>query len=258
MLDLYMRQYLLEKSVISNEDAYSPEKAEPYLERFKEEYALSDGDIAAIKSGEMEQIIPVFLHFDGAGALEANLKAYQTDNDLSDHEMESLWKSGKILQILPEYIHSDPMLYNRFVRTAIDNVRHFISDRLILRKARQMRTYDFLCLACQEIKGAHHIFIGISGSGESLAAIAGEYTGKAFQGDDKLAYDSICELINCVTGLFASELSKESVAMDIVPPRYFRNGTVSSNGLLYCLPAVLVGAAIDIVFIFDSDFSVDC
>ena len=252
MLDLYLRQYLLEKVDIAKANPDNPGEIGQYLEGFMEEYGLSEGDIDAIRSGEPERITPIFLRFDDAEAIEANLKAYQADNGLSNHDMEELWKNGQILRILPDYIHSDPRYYNRFVRLTVESLIRFISGKLVLRKSRQLRAYDFSNLSYQELKGAHNIFLGLSGGEAALAAVAGKYAGKSFHSMDGLAFDSLCEMINCINGLYASALSLENVSLEIALPGRSRDGIIRSNGVLYCLPAVVDGAEIDIIFSFDT------
>lgn len=276
MFGLYFGRYLFEKGIAAKEEIddipdlpypvcidkliekgrFSREEAEKHFLGFKGEYGLGDEAINAIDSGDMERIASAFLRFDDAGAMEANLKAYQKENGFTDVEMEALWKNGGILRIIPDYIHSDPMIYNRFVKLTLECVVRFVEGALILKKARQTRDCDVACLACQELKGAHRVFLGISGEGSNLKAFAEKYAGKEFPEMNDKAYDSVCELINTINGLFASALSKENIRLEIAVPHHYERKTLRSAGLIYRLPAVVGDAEIEFVFSFDNSVNI--
>lgn len=276
MFSLYFNQYLSDINVAINADNddiaslpypeyidklvergnFTRTEAEAYAAGFIEAYGLGGGAMDAVNAGDVAKIVPVFLNFDESGAIEADLKAYQKDNRLTDAQMEELWKNGGILRVIPEYVHSDPGYYNRFVALTVESIARFISDRIVLRKARHMDSYSFSRLAYQELKGAHRIFLGFSGSEESLLAAASRYANREFAEMNDKAYDCLCELINTINGLYASELSKERVHLEIGLPGHQKGKTISSNGTLYCLPVSFGGAEMDVVFSFDAELQI--
>jgi len=276
MFEIYFGRYLIEKGIVSQsaiddiagtrypvfvdelieKNCFTRDEAEAHLSGFKTEYDLCDDDIDAINSGDISRIAPVFLHFDDAVAIEANLSAYQKDNHLTDAEMENLWKDGGILRILPEYVRNDPKYYNRFVLLTLENILRFITGDVVLRKARQARDYAITRMSCQELKGAHRIFLGFAGCDGNLLAVANMYAKKEFAGKDNKAFDSLCELINTINGIYASELSNEKVNLEIDVPGIYTGKTLKSNGMIYCLPVLLNGVEIEIVFSFDTDLCI--
>gem|GEM_PF-2180525 len=272
MFGLYFGHYLLENNHITKAEAdsivglhypacldtlveagaFTKEEGAAYFAQYLTEAELTSEDVGVIDSGNLTRILSVFLHFDEEGAIEANLAAYQKEHHLSDEEMETLREEGDIVRLFPEYVNRDPAYYNRFVKITLESISRFVSDRVIIKKAHQARDYDFHCMACQELKGSHHIFLGIAGEEGNLLAVVNRFTGKGYDTLHDKAYDSICEFINTVNGMYASELSKENVYFNIVPPYYHTGGVIGTNGLVYSLPLVIDGAEVDVLFSFDT------
>jgi hypothetical protein len=241
---------LMEKGYLAKDDASR------HVAGFLQECGLDSSGLDAFNSGDSERITQLFLHFDDAAAVDANLKAFQKENGYSDEEIDILKNSEEIKTLFPMYIHSDPQYYNRFVIMAVENIRRFVSSSLLFKKAVPLRAYPFSCLACQDLKGAHRVFLGIAGEPGQMAMIASRYAKKDFKEMNTKAYDSICELINCANGLFATELSTENIVLDIKVPSFHDNRTVVSDGFIYKLPVAADGAEIDILFSFDTNLTI--
>lgn len=64
LLNLQGNSYLKFVQVLTENNILSIEEIENYLVQFKKDYNLSDSDLDAIKSGDIDQIIPVFVDID--------------------------------------------------------------------------------------------------------------------------------------------------------------------------------------------------
>ena len=235
----------------------SGDAANQSLEDFKNEYCLSDADLYVISRGDISRIIPLFINFNATKMIAEYLRVYQIDNELSDEEMEMRREPEQLRRILPKYLLSDSAHYNRFVNHAINAVVRMISKNTILKKARSTREFFFECFAYQVMRGAHHIFFGFAGDGGNLLAIADTFARRKFTEMDIVAFDSVCEFINTVSGSYASELSYENILMEVTPPVSYTDVTLRSKSSLYCLPIVIDGAEIEMVFSFDGNVIVD-
>lgn len=71
--------------------------------------------------------------------------------------------------------------------------------------------------AMQAMEGDHYLISGFAGCSDSLLAIANPFAGEEFDAVDLDALDAVGEFTNCINGLFASELSKEGVDIDMLP-----------------------------------------
>ncbi|MCL1827888.1 MAG: chemotaxis protein CheX [Oscillospiraceae bacterium] len=277
MFGLYFGHYLSEHGIVPEADiakiaalpypAFTDElvgkklltrdEALKHLSEFKAEYDLSDDDVEAINSGDLKKIIPVFIFFDASEAVDETLKVYQRDSGITEAEVEKLRSSGEYKNLLPGFIYTDPVYYNRFVGKTIEGIIRCISDKVILKKAYAAQKFDFEHLACQELKGEHRIFLGISGSEDSLHAVAGKYAKRELPKMIDAAYeDSLCEFINCINGLYASELSNENIRLEISLPAHGSDKTLVSESSLYCLPVTVDGVETVFIFSFDNNVSI--
>ncbi|MDE5825791.1 MAG: chemotaxis protein CheX, partial [Lachnospiraceae bacterium] len=76
----------------------------------------------------------------------------------------------------------------------------------------------------------------ISAPDNGLLAIANHFTEDTYSTVDADALDNVGEFINCVNGLFATNLSYDDVAIDMNSPEYSIDGPFVSNEKLYVIP----------------------
>ena len=71
---------------------------------------------------------------------------------------------------------------------------------------------------------------------QHLPAIANHFTEDTYETVDADALDNVGEFINCVNGLFATNLSYDDVTIDMNSPEYSVDGPFISNEKLYVIP----------------------
>ena len=74
---------------------------------------------------------------------------------------------------------------------------------------------------------------------------------------DLFAFDSVCEFINCVNGLYASELSLRNVQVDMVPPTFYQSGRVTAEDKLLIVPIYVQNRKIRIVIATDTGVKIE-
>ena len=180
--------------------------------------------------------------------LETLLEEYKKANQFTDQELEAL-KSGDIDRIIPVFVDMDTPLLGECVGLAIRNVIRFINSEVVLKRAYRVKDYSFDGLAFQQMKGDHDIFLGFAGRDKALLEIANPFAKEQYTSLDEDAYDSVCEFINCINGMFASKLSHEDIHIDMTPPGYYINQTLASEGDIYIVPMIINGEQTDIVVV---------
>ncbi len=180
--------------------------------------------------------------------IEALLEEYKNENQFTDLELDAL-KSGDIDRIIPIFVNVDTPFSGECISLAIRNLIRFIDNNIVLKKAYKVRNYLFTSLASQQLKGDHNIFVGFAGNDTALLQIANTFAKEQFNTLDEDAYDSVCEFINCINGLFASKLSYENIHFDITPPSYYTNQTLTTEGDIYIVPTLINGKQTDIVVV---------
>ena len=276
MFGLYFGHYLVERRVLSKPDAAAIEdlgypdfidalveknyctkdEAEKHLQNYKADHALDDEAVGILSAGRLEDIVPLFIKFDASRAVRDNIEAFKKDAGLTDDEAEKLEQDGELRWAIPDFVQKDPLFHSQFIFMAVENFSRLISKKFVMRRARMVETYHFGGLAYQALKGAHRTFLGISGNHDSLRTVAGVFVKREFPELNNLAFDSLCELINSVNGVFASRLSTAGVFMEIDLPHWYADKSIVSNGTLYCLPIAMEGAEIELIFSFDSEMKI--
>lgn len=187
--------------------------------------------------------------------IEAFIVSFKEAKKLSDEDF-ALLKSNDVDNIISVFVKSDNELANRLIGLAIRNVIRFISTEVSFESLEEVEFLSFEHIATQAVKGDHSILLGFAGNDTSLLSIANPFAKEEFTEIDADSFDSVCEFINCINGLYASALSKENIEIDMEPPLFFDNGSVASD-IVYKLPMTIAGKSVDLVAVVDNDYKID-
>lgn len=182
----------------------------------------------------------------------ANLIGMEQINPLLDEFQQLGGYSDAQLSAL---IHDDleqcinifvPLKSNRlkdFVVTLVQTIRRLIDSDMYMDKAYTANSLQLDKYACQAIIGEMHLKVYISAPGNELLAIANRFTGDTYETVNEDALDNVGEFINCVNGLFATNLSYEDVSIDMNAPEYSLDGPFISNEKMYVIPIFANGCS---------------
>lgn len=182
--------------------------------------------------------------------VESELKAYKEDGNFSDDDIAAL-KSGDIDKITSVFVKVPNNLYFDLASLAVRNLNRFISTEIYLEKGYMTKEFKSSHVAIQELDGQHKIFTAFAGEGNSLLTIASTYGKEDFEEVDEDSYDSVCEFINIINGLFASKLSHEDIEVDMLPPDFRDNAVLTSEDEFYVLPMVIAGSPLNYIIGID-------
>ena len=187
--------------------------------------------------------------------IEAALEQYKSDNSLADLDIAAL-KSGDVDRIASVFIKSDNAFVNDLLSLAVRNIVRFVSTEITFEKLITEENPTFEHLATQAVKGDHSVLLSFAGNGTSLLSIANPFAKEEFDKIDEDSYDAVCEFINCINGLFASNLSKKNIEIDMEPPLFFDNSTIQATKV-YKLPMTISGQSVELVSIFDTEYKIN-
>lgn len=188
--------------------------------------------------------------------VEAALAEYQTENGFTHSDMDDV-VSGDIDRTVKLFLPSNTKLYDRACGIAIRTIIRLISAEAYVEKAYFVDELKAENLAIQQLEGDHKIWAGFAGAGTNLLTIADTYAREEFECVDLDALDAVGEFVNCINGLFASELSGENVNVDMLPPEFYEN-EVTMRGKQFCVfPIIIGGKYIHFVLSIDSEFSIN-
>ncbi|MDE7476596.1 MAG: chemotaxis protein CheX [Lachnospiraceae bacterium] len=123
-----------------------------------------------------------------------------------------------------------------YTLTLVQTIRRLIDSDVYLDKAYTSRSVQLNKYASQMIVGDMHMKIYISAPDDGMLAIANHFTGDTYNTVDEDALDNVGEFINCVNGLYATNLSYDETDIDINSPEYSMDGLFISNEKLYVVP----------------------
>lgn len=188
--------------------------------------------------------------------IEAHLEKYQKENGFSHTDMDDI-VSGDINRTVKLFLPTYPKMYDRLCGIAIRTIIRLIYSGAYVEKAYFVDELSADNLAIQKLEGAHTIWTGFAGAGDNLLSIAETFAQEEFESVDLDALDAVGEFINCINGLYASELSSENVSVDMLPPDFYEN-EVTVRGEKFCVfPIIINGKNIHLIVSIDSEFSIN-
>lgn len=178
--------------------------------------------------------------------IESALEEYQKKNGFMESEINAL-KSGEVDRIVPIFLLMDNPLCRGLFGLGVKTIYRLVDHHVAIGKSYKVDSLAAEASGYQRLVGMHNIFTGIAGNNVYIRKMAIAYTKEEFIETDEDALDAVCELINCINGIFATELSKDRVMVEMEPPVYNSKSQTISGAELYVLPLVVCGENIEFI-----------
>ena len=212
---------------------------------------MTDAQIDKLLSEQQEEFLTFtqaildrgFLSLD---AFSNALKEYQRDNEYTDEEMDLL-KRDDIEQAIPLFLGKENEKYSELFLLAFKCIFRLIDRHVFPGKASIKTSVNAECIGYQKLFGSENGFAAVAGRYEDVRDIAIAYTNEEFIETREDALDAVCELINCINGVYCSKKSKGDVHIDINPPLYQVRYSVVTADRLIVLPIYLCGVSVDLI-----------
>jgi len=187
--------------------------------------------------------------------IEHMMTKYQEENNFTLSNMEDL-KSCDINRVIPIFLYSQPEMLRELASVIIRTTVRVVDFHTFIKKPSVISEYPYEAICAQSIGGDHRFFTGISGNASNaLKDVAVAFAGSDNISCDEDVVDALCELVNCVNGLYASDMSNRSVDIDMdAPVGKLEPGTLKAGKIL-CIPTVVCGKQIDLLLTMDQDFT---
>ncbi len=227
------------------------------------------GDIAVEKQFLTEEQVEVLLKKQGnpymkflevllesgklsVSQVDTEFTAFQKDNGFSKEDMEAL-KQGDFERLVPIFAVSSKPYVTDIVSLILRNINRFVSRDFYIGKISHVQEMEYICLAGQKTVGEHTIQIAIAAEEETGAFlnIASGFAEENFDVIKEDALDSVCEFINCTSGLFAAEQSEKGVDFDMEPVYAYEKQDVVGD--VYVLPIYIEDKAVQLVIAVDTE-----
>ena len=175
------------------------------------------------------------------------LNEFQQLGGFSDAQLDALVHDD-LEQCISIFVPLKTVQLKELTLTLVQTIRRLIDRDMYLDKAYTARSLQLDKYASQTIIGDMHIKVYISAPDNGLLAIANHFTGDTYETVDEDALDNVGEFINCVNGLFATNLSYSDIDIDMNSPEYALDGPFISNEKLFVIPIHANGYSFRAIF----------
>ncbi len=221
------------------------------------------GDIAVIKGYLTERQVDELLRLQGnpylafAQALEnLNLmkitelddlmREYQAENEFTNSSMEDL-KSDDVDRVLPLFLPPDAAEYLDMAGVVLRTIMRCVDNHVMPMKAYFDKQYLADNGAMQLVEGEKPVTCAFAGNGQALLPTASCFGHEEFEKVDEDALDAVAELINCINGLYASDMSQQRIEMELCPPEFSASISGFYSEKMLVLPIEVYGETIQVL-----------
>ena len=186
--------------------------------------------------------------------IESMLERFQKENNFTLSNMEDL-KSCDNSRIIPIFLYSQPEMLKELASVIVRTSVRLVDFHTFIKKPKTVSEYPYKVLCAQEIGGDHRFLTAFSGDIKgSLQDIAISFAGAENISCDEDVVDALCELVNCVNGLYASDMSNRDVDIDMGAPIGKSEEGVLKADSIVCIPMVICGKPVDLLLTFDQNY----
>ncbi|MBQ7679469.1 MAG: hypothetical protein IJT34_06435 [Butyrivibrio sp.] len=184
-------------------------------------------------------------------ALTAQVAAYQQEHHLTSSDMAALG-SDEVDRIVPIFLNTEDQDLKDLFVLSIKNIYRLADHHVCIGEAYHTTNIKSETVSYQWIHGDVDAAVAILGHYEDVRRLAVAYTNELFIETREDALDAVCELINCVNGLFASDRSRQNIHVDVEPPRYTTTFSDISASDLTIMPVYLSDAEFKLIVTKDA------
>lgn len=283
-------KYLVKKSIISEDDYTSAireqmsvraklgtiaiadglltEEEVESVNKLQMQYDRRFGDIAVEKGLLTSEQIGVLLKKQGnpymqfvqvlmesdkltATVLDKALTSFQKEHGFSDADMIAL-KNDDIDGLIPIFAVSAKPFVTDLAGLILRNINRFVTRDFYIDKMRHEHTLSYRHLAGQRCTGMDTISLALVEESDegAFSMIASGFSGEKREAVTEDTYDAVCEFINVSNGLFASELSKKEIHLEMEPVFAYQDQAI--EGDFYVLPIYLENRKVDLILAVNS------
>jgi CheY-specific phosphatase CheX len=163
------------------------------------------------------------------------IDSFQTEKGYSNSQIDSLIHDD-LEQCVNIFVPLRSTSLKTLVYTIVETFRRMIDIDTYMDKAYVSKSIQLDKYASQMIIGDMRIKVYMTASGNGLLGIANYFTDDVYDEVNEDALDSVGEFINCINGLFATNLSYSDVSVDMNFPEYSLEGPLISNAKMYVIP----------------------
>lgn len=174
--------------------------------------------------------------------LEEIIEGFRTKYSFSKSDMEDL-RSDEPERIVPLFLPPEMMCYKDIIGVMVRTLIRCVNRHIYVGKACVKDTYSTDYAVLQKttgyavpVFGYKELEIGISEVNGGMSAISTAFFKEETALDESDVLDAAGELINCISGLYSSSLSRKGVETELLPPINITQMTTLNELQICCIP----------------------
>lgn len=183
-----------------------------------------------------------------------SLADYQQENNFTLMNIEDL-KSCKVSRIMPLFLYQHSAFIQNYCGLLVRTVNRLLDYRAYIDRPYVTNKIEFEYLSAQQLEGDHSVLCNFYSSSEDMIEAAKLFAGEKYIHTTDDSLDALCELINCINGMYATELSNSGVFLDMDIPKYYSTSMVLTSDSMICFPIHLDNCTINVALSFDQEFA---
>lgn len=159
------------------------------------------------------------------------LRSYQVENGLTNTELEAI-KSGDIDKIIPLFLPQGAEEYQEIVAVALKTIVRCIDRHAYPFSGMLSNATDLEMPVSQELVGGAEWKVCFADGEGGLCSLASKFAKEEYTMVNEDVQDAVGELLNCISGLFATAQSNKGITLELMPPMLGESGPVSGENIL--------------------------
>lgn len=159
------------------------------------------------------------------------LRSYQVENGLNNTELEAI-KSGEIDKIVPLFLPQGAEEYEDIVTVALKTIVRCIDRHAYPMSGVLVNKADLVKPVSQELAGGESWKVCFADEEGGLCSLASGFAKEEYTEVNEDVQDAVGELLNCISGLFATAQSNKGITLELMPPEMGEDASVSGSDIL--------------------------
>ena len=183
--------------------------------------------------------------------LEQCLLDLQDEMHFTDDDLDAI-KRDDVDAIIALYLPKEAERFAELCGVCLRTMIRFVDTDAYLQRGVITSLVFADHAAIQQAEGAMLLNFGLSGSNGALLPLARNFGKEEFRTVDGDALDAVAEFVNCVTGLYASAISKRGVELELLPPAFAAGLDGAQAEEMLVLPLNVGGRQINLMASIDT------
>ena len=171
---------------------------------------------------------------------------FQKIMHMTNSDLNAL-KNSDIEDLIPLFTKNCDQVYTNAFGIILKNITRFVTSHFLIEEGQAVSEYSAKSICLQRFKGDMSGFIMLASDTDSLLPVASGCGKWNYTEMDEDACDSICEFINCCSGLFASANADKDINLELLPPESYTDSSFKSVENAYIMPVYVNRKRFDII-----------